>query len=50
MLDRYFFDMWLCLYKFSKFMKTGVNLCVPNWWMAQLSINYVMKYQPMYQL
>ena len=22
-------------------MKMGVNSCVPNWWMAQLPVNYV---------
>ncbi len=30
-ISRYFYDVWLCLYKFSKFMKTGVNLLVPNY-------------------
>ena len=38
MLDLYFYDAWLWLYKFSKFMKIGVYLRVPNWW---IPVKYV---------
>ncbi len=41
MLDLYFYDVWLWLDNFSKLIKIGVNLRVPNWWVFRIPVKYV---------
>ena len=33
---------------FFKFMKIGLNLCVLNWWIVQLLVNYINQYNSIY--
>ena len=47
MLDKHFYDAWLSLQKFSKLMKIGVNLRVPNGSVFKIPVKYGIKYQSM---
>ena len=40
-LDKYFYDTWLRLYNFSKLIKIGVNLRVPNGWVFKIPVKYI---------